>query len=284
MNVYEYILAKQIQWALNHRIHLVGSKGNRGRPAYTEKLEDNLVQPLMPDVEKEFKSGDGGELTGNPSKMQAVHSSSALSVNIFQYWKKINQVSEIAYVCGFCGKTTKISKDIIFEGKYQIDKKFQHSPNIDVVIENDLASQHKVFAIECKFTEAYSNRKHSGLKEKYLKLDIWKDLPKLRNLAVSISSEDNHFHYLHPAQIIKHILALKKSFGKDGFRLLYLWYDAFGYEGAKHREEISEFIEVTKSDNICFHALSYHELIVKLADNFRDTHKEYIEYITSRYL
>lgn len=284
MNAYEYILAKQIQWALNHEIPLMGSKGNRERPVYTEKLEDNLFQPLIPEIEKCFKDADGGELTGKPSKMQAVHSSSALAVNIFQYWKKINQVSEISYACGFCRKITQISKDIIFEVKYPIDKKFQYSPNIDVVIKNDSASQHKVFAIECKFTEAYSNRKHSGLKKEYLELDIWKDLPKLRNLAVSISPEDNHFHYLYPAQLIKHILALKKRFGKTGFRLLYLWYDAFGYEGAKHREEISEFIEVIKSDNIYFHALSYQELIVKLADNFRDTHREYIEYITSRYL
>jgi len=284
MDAYEYILAKQIQWALNHGIPLIGSKGNRGRPAYTEELEDNLFQHLMPEVEKCFKDGDGSELTGNPSKMQAVHSSSALGVNIFQYWKNINQVSEIAYACGFCRKTTKRSKDIIFEGKYQIDKKFQYSPNIDVVIKNDLASRHAVFAIECKFTEAYSNREHSCLKEKYLELDIWKDLPKLKNFAVSISPEDNRFHHLHPAQLIKHVLALKKSFGRTGFRLLYLWYDAFGYEGAKHREEISEFIEVTKSDNIYFHALSYQELIVKLAYNFRDTHGEYIEYITSRYL
>lgn len=86
MNAYEYILSKQIQWALNNKISLVGSKGNRGRLAYTEKLEDNLFHPLESEVREYFEGGDGGELTttpGNTPKMHAVHSSSALTVNIF---------------------------------------------------------------------------------------------------------------------------------------------------------------------------------------------------------
>ena len=55
MNAYEYILSKQIQWALNNKISLVGSKGNRGRLAYTKKLEDNLFQPLEPEVREYFE-------------------------------------------------------------------------------------------------------------------------------------------------------------------------------------------------------------------------------------
>ena len=38
MKAYEYILAKQVQWALNRGIKLIGSKGRRGRPAYTFTL------------------------------------------------------------------------------------------------------------------------------------------------------------------------------------------------------------------------------------------------------
>ncbi len=47
MKAYEYILTKQIQWALNQNFALIGSKGNRGRPSYTKKLKDNLFQPLL---------------------------------------------------------------------------------------------------------------------------------------------------------------------------------------------------------------------------------------------
>jgi len=55
-----------------------------------------------------------------------------------------------------------LSQNIRFETKYPISSKFQFSPNIDVVIENSQKSKYKVFAVECKFSEAYSSRRHAG--------------------------------------------------------------------------------------------------------------------------
>lgn len=288
MRAYEYIFSKQTQWALNHGIQLVGSKGRRGRPAYTSDLNQNLFEPLAPPVCESFLQGDGNEIIGNvdsPAKMQAVHSSSALSVNIFQYWQKIDQVPVIAAACGFCRKGNNISKRIVFEDKYPIDNKFQYSPNIDVVFHNSNSSKYKRFAIECKFSESYGSQGHSGLKSEYMSLDeIWKDIPTISDLAKSICPNDNRFTYLHSAQLIKHILGLKREFGKNGFRLLYLWYDVLGEEGAVHRREVETFSKVTKADGIKFHALSYQELIVKLSNEYRPDHNKYIEYITNRYL
>jgi len=288
MKGYKYILAKQTQWALNRGINLIGSKGKRGRPAYTPKLEDNLFEPLEPDVHQSFMKGDGNEIKGtpeSPAKMQAVHSSSALGVNIFQYWQKINQVPVIAAACGFCSKGNDISKKIVFEDQYKIDNKFKLSPNIDVVFHNSNLSKYKRFAIECKFSESYGSYKHGILKSKYLSLDaLWKDIPSIHKLSKSISRTDEKFIYLHPAQLIKHILGLKKAFGKEGFRLLYLWYDVLGKEGAIHRKEIETFSDLTKSDGIKFHALSYQELIVRLSTEYRQDHEIYIKYISDRYL
>jgi hypothetical protein len=285
MKAYEYILSKQTQWALNKNIKLVGSKGVRGRLAYTKRLEDNLFEPLHPSVRKCFKDGDGGELIGYPSKMQAVHSSSALGVNIFQYWLNVNQIPKIAAACGLCNKNNKSSNSIMFETKYEISKKFAIGPNIDVAIENSPESKFKVFAVECKFSEAYSSRRHSGLKQKYLDLkNIWKDVPNLHLFSKKISPVDKRFNHLHPAQLVKHILGLKEKYGKDKFRLLYLWYDCLGEEGSKHREEITEFTRVAKADSVRFHSLSYQELIIKLSKEHRDSHSEYIEYISNRYL
>jgi hypothetical protein len=91
------------------------------------------------------------------------------------------------------------------------------------VINNSPKSRFEVFAIECKFSEAYSSRKHSGIKSKYIELDtIWDDIPNLYKFAKTISPDDSQFTYLHPAQLIKHILGLKEKFGKNKFRLLYL--------------------------------------------------------------
>ena len=287
MKAYEYITMKQTQWALNHNIPLIGSEGSRGRPAYTPELNLNLFEPLSLDVRKSFKQGDGNEISGNPAKMQAVHSSSALGVNVFQYWQRIEQVSVIASACGFCRKGNTISEKIVFEDKYRIDDnldKFPIAPNIDVVFHNSDSSRFKRFAIECKFSEAYGSQKHNGLKPAYLGLlQLWSDIPNLYDFAKSICPNES-FIYLHSAQLIKHILGLKKSFGKDGFRLLYLWYDVLGKEGVIHRDEIEKFSEVAKADSIYFDAMSYQELILTLSKENRQEHADYIKYLTERYL
>jgi len=285
MKAHDYILNKQIQWAYRNNIILIRKKANSDCKAYTQKLDNNLFEPLIPEVKNDFEEADGKELTGNPCKMQAVHSSSALGVNIFQYWKKINQVPAIAAACGFCYRNNNTSQDINFEVKYPISGKFPHSPNIDVVINNSSKLRFKVFAIECKFSEAYSSRKHSGISPKYIELDtIWGGIPNLLKLAKEISPDDNKYSYLHPAQLVKHILGLKEKFGKNKFRLLYLWYDTIGPESGINHKEIGEFTEITKADNIHFHAMSYQDLIIKLAKNYRDTHRDYIDYISGRYL
>ena len=287
MNGYQYILAKQVEWAKNQSLDLIGSKIDRGRPTYTVDLDSNLFQPLLPIVRSEFETGDGSELgsQGFPGKMQAVHSSSALGVNVLQYWKSISAVPEIAAACGLCRRGSQVSSDIHFEEKYPIKDDFAHHPNIDVVIHNSSSAKIKRFAIECKFSEAYGGRQHGGLAPKYLEQDdIWKDLPSLRFFAERISPDDEDFRHLHPAQLVKHILGLNRQFGLDGFRLLYLWYDVLGKEGKRHREEVGAFSVIAKGDGIKFHSLTYQELICKLANRFREEHPEYVQYVTSRYL
>ncbi len=287
MKAYKYITSKQTQWALNRGIPLIGSKGAKGRPAYTSELNQNLFESLGLDTRKSFEQGDGGEISGNPAKMQAVHSSSALGVNVFQYWQEIGQVSVIASACGFCRKGNTVSEKIVFEDKYPVDDnvgKFPIAPNIDVVFRNIDSAQFKRFAVECKFSEAYGSQKHNGLKPAYLELvKLWSDIPNLYEFAKSICP-DEHFVYLHSAQLIKHILGLKRNFGKNGFRLLYLWYDVLGKEGAIHRDEIDKFYEIAKADGIYFNTMSYQELILVLSKEYRQEHAKYIKYLSERYL
>jgi hypothetical protein len=154
-----------------------------------------------------------------------------------------------------------------------------------VVIHSSPSAKIKRLAVECKFSEAYGAYKHTGLKEKYLGLDeIWSDIPDLFGFAKRISPEDHEFAHLHPAQLVKHILGLKRQFGKGGFRLLYLWYDVLGDQGKRHRDECLRFAEVAKNDGIKFHSLSYQELIVRMANKLRAEHPDYIRYVTERYL
>jgi len=215
--------------------------------------------------------------------MYALHSSSAIAVNILQYWNT-KSVSDLAYALGLCQKDNKYVTNIRFEQKYKIDKSFGTSPNIDVVIMNNEKSKLKAFGIECKFTEAYSSN-HPGLKEKYITSipKQWEDIPELFNLGKTLCPDDNHYKHLHPAQLIKHILGMKKIYGKSGFKLLYLWYDTIGHEGSNHRKEIDTFSEVTKNDKINFQAISYQELIAKINLNLLNGNENYIDYMMDRY-
>lgn len=285
---YEYIISKQIQWAKNNNIPLISSKGKRGRPTYMLDLNQNLFEPLLKENQNRFQDGNGQEILGsqeNPAKMQALHSSSALGVNIFQYWQKRGLINEIASACGFCRRQSNYSETIVFEDKYVINTKFLIPPHIDVVFHNNASSPYKLFAIECKFSESYGGSKHGGLKSKYLvDKNLWADLSALEILAREINPDDERYSYLHAAQLIKHILGLKASVGKEKFRLLYLWYDVLGKDGAIHREEVEDFTNIAKSDGVRFHAMTYQELINIFDRYYRDDHPKYIKYLTERYI
>ena len=286
MNAYEQILAKQVEWAKNRGLMLIGSQGVRGRKIYTSQVDENLFHSLNSDTITEFNDGDGGELNGSPNrpaKMQALHSSSALGVNIFDYWRGASDLSVISAACGLCRAGRKLSGKIRFEQKFSIDDQFQRSPNLDLTIYLQ-SGRYKAFGIECKFTEPYSSRRHGGLDRKYFQnKEIWQDLLATRNLARKISPDDNSFKYLHAAQLIKHILGMNRKFGHGKYRLLYLWYDSFGEPGYLHRQEIEEFKDVVRSDGVVFHEITYQELIINLAKH-RKTHEDYTSYLSSRYL
>jgi hypothetical protein len=285
---YEYIISKQIQWAKNNDKPLIGSKGERGRPTYTLDLDQNLFEPLIEKNQTRFEGGNGQEILGSqdsPAKMQCLHSSSALGVNLFQYWQKRGLISEIAAACGFCRRQSDYSERLVFEEKHRIKTNFVIPPNIDVVIHNKVSAPYKLFAVECKFSETYGGRAHGGLKSKYLgDTSLWTDLSSLEKLAHEINPDDHRYTYLHAAQLIKHILGLKASVGKEKFRLLYLWYDVLGKDGAVHREEVEDFAKFAESDGVRFHATTYQELIIILDRHYRDDHPEYIKYLTERYM
>jgi len=292
MKGYDYIKAKQINWALNRGLKLQGSEGERGEKAYTLTLEENLFEPLLEEVKEKFMKGDGQELKPNSHgicKMQAVHASSALVVNVFQYWKKIGDYSPILQAFKLpkmhCTRCEFEEKFPIYPGSHP---EFPIPPNIDIIFYCENAN--KIIAIESKFSESYSSYRDPekyGIKSKYFKeelLHLWEDIPHIKQLAEKICPKDNHFKFLHTAQLIKHILGLKAKYKKENFYLVYLWYPVPGEEGYIHEQEIREVAEVFKKDGINFLALTYQELIINLAENCREKHSEYIKYITGRYL
>lgn len=170
---------------------------------------------------------------------------------------------------------------LTFEHKCGIDSRFRIAPNLDVVINVD---DDKLFGIESKFTEPYGNQRHGGLRPAYLDLDLWSGLESTRALAKTISPEDNTFKRLHAGQLVKHLLGLRKQAKTKEFRLCYLYYDVPGMEGAEHLKEIGEFKTAIEGDGVRFSAVSYQEVIARLAEEYRPRHSEYFDFITDRYL
>lgn len=299
----EFIKSKQQSWARRKGFELIGGTiPNKGEKNYLDVLTDNLFEYLSKESLDCYNSGDGNETKDGKTrlaKMKALHSSSAIVVNLFQYWQN-KDVYPIVYACGLCSKEpSKIdvtvesqstsendSKNKIkFEEKFEISEdrsQFPYSPNIDIVIKD---FQPIVYAIESKFTEPYNSRKQSGIKQKYIdNTSFWNGLSNLYELAKEICPDNNRFQYLDAAQLIKHILGLKKKYNKSGFHLLYLWYDVIGKDGFEHRKEIEQFAEIAKSDNIKFSHATYQEVIAKLSKYFYGENKRYCDYQTERYL
>ncbi|WP_339918439.1 PGN_0703 family putative restriction endonuclease [Yeosuana marina] len=295
MNGKKYIQLKQQNWAKRKGLVLIGgTKLNRGEKNYVDDLTSNIFNnQLSAETDKNFKEGDGGEMNDSNfsrAKMKALHSSSALPVNVFQYWQN-KEVYPILYACKLCAKVASkensngkniLPNKVKFEQKFEIseDKNlFPRKPNLDVVIENN-----KLYAIESKFTEPYK-KKQKGLSERYTSdKSFWKGLTHLEKLANKISPNNNKFKYLDAAQLIKHILGLKKAHKKSGFTLSYLWYDVIGKDGFEHRKEIEKFAEIAKKDKIKFRHITYQEVIINLSNNFYVNNENYIDYLTDRYL
>jgi hypothetical protein len=285
LNPIDYIKSKQKIWAQLRNISLVGSQNKTGDKVYTKTLDENLFKVMEQETLESFKDGDGNEL-GNgiiPGKMQALHSSSALVVNAFDYWKSINDKSSMAkslYI-----PSIKISR-ISFEKKYPIiNDSNVKSPNVDVVIEYE---NKDCCAIECKFTEPFNNRQREhGLKERYFEdSEIWDTIPNIRRLVSNDSKKIEDFKKLHAEQLIKHILGLLTyyNYRKDRFRLIYLYYDVFGEDGYIHGKEIEEFKEIVKRDEINFQAISWQEFICNLCFNCSNQHNKYTKYLFERYI
>ena len=281
---------RQKLWAEKFGLHLIGSAGVRGDPAYTETLDENLFEPLSSEARRELEQGDGGELVakGGPPKIHAVHSSAALTCNLFHHWRHQPNIQPLLTALRL---PVQDVLTIQFEAKRPImdapnRSVYRIDPNLDIAMPCDGTGRFRELAIECKFTEPYRECKpeKKGLPLPYLRDEhLWDGLPNCRLLGRKLSPRDETFTRLHAAQLLKHILGLKHANGKDGFCLVYLWYDAPTREAAQHRDEIKDVSRVICADGIDFRAITFQEVIAALSSS-REGHEAYVDYLVNRYL
>lgn len=294
MNGLDFIHSKQQGWAKRKGLNLVAGGTKPDKKSYLSSIADNLFEPLSKRSLASYESADGNETEDSNTrlaKMKALHSSSAIVVNLFQYWQGKDIYPILKALKMVPAQLSPLNWEIKFEEQFVISEDKPNSPaNIDVVIH----APQSVIGIESKFAEPYYRDKHKGLEKSYVeKPSFWDGLPYLHELAKEISPNNNRFQCLDAAQLIKHVLGLTKGcMNKNGgnshlrqdFRLLYLWYDVVGTKGVEHRKEIEQFAEIAKKDNVKFSHITYQEVIANLAEEFYDGNETYCNYLTDRYL
>jgi hypothetical protein len=271
---------KQAVDALKHnqRHWAGGGRVTLDKDGYTHSLSANLFAPLCAETEAELRAGDGGELgvLGERGKCQALHSSSALACNFFDYWRhrSLDVLAQaLDWPSGF--------KSMTFEHKFPHGVK-GHAPNLDVVFRTNAGG---LFAVESKFTEPYSDGKNNFLKPGYFASSrrVWADsqLEDCQQLAESLRVGSIKFSLLDAAQLLKHMLGLSKV--GVPWVLCYLWFDVGGDAGTQHQLEIEKFDLALGADAKHFKHLSYQQLFRRVVETAPAEHAQYLKYLRQRY-
>ena len=257
---------------------------SRGIPfhsrGYVLDVEANLWQPLSPRARQGFERGAGSELSGH---MRALHSSSALAVNFFDYWTNRDKTPILSAL----GIDSEGGDSLDFEAQFHTGL-VDTPPHLDVAITHDTGF---VVAAESKFTEHLkrSTRGKSNFTTAYFPKSTgrWtgKDLPACQSLAEELWAEElrggrQRFEYLNPRQLLKHALGLAVQLG-NRFSLYYLYYDWPGDGMGAHRREVDLFDECVGGE-IRFKALTYQEVFEKLRGSGQ-AGSEYLDYLETRY-
>jgi len=262
----------QLAWAESRDIEV-------DHQGYTLRLEDNLFQPLGEQTRRELAAGAGNELgeEGGRGKLQAVHASAALAVNVFDYWRnRPREPLQQAFAL------EEAISNIQFERPFPTGM-LGTPPHLDVTLTTD---SRRVIAIESKFLEVYPAR--TGVRpfrDTYFpasggRWDAGK-LTDCQRLADALRSGEQSYRHLDAQQLLKHALGLAHTVG-DRFSLWYLWYDPAGEEGRVHRTEIEEFSRCI-DPHLGFRSMTYQELIAKLEVSCGAEHSAYLSYLTARY-
>ena len=285
MSIIENIKNSQKQWANEKGILLQGSAGERGDKIYTMDIDSNFFIPLSNDSYMELKNGKGNELLSINNKtpsVQALHSSCALVINIFEYWK---QNKEYSIIAKFLGINDKNIVNMNYEKQFTIFNKPKTQANLDVCFEY---SDNSFVAIESKYTEPYGLRSGKNIfSPRYFnEKNIWSDLPNLFELANMINKNETVFEYLDASQLIKHVLGLQNVIkNKEKYKLVYIYFPSINKTPEMNHEiEILAINEIMKLDKINFECLNWMKVMDKLNRNLKNIRKKYIEYIIGRYV
>jgi len=263
------VIEQQTRWATNN--------GFETKNAYVMSLAHNLRQGLSPDALRDFERGSGGELRQRgirPPRMHALRSSSALSVNVFDYWRS-RDARPLQRAFGLRDRIIRVS----FEEQFPTGLA-GNPPNVDVVL---ALEGNQYIAIESKFTEWLTPRERT-IDPKYFAdgARLWgqEKLPKCQ--ALSLAFRDSApFKYLDAPQLLKHALGIGRT-RRGRHELWYMYFDWNCPESELHELELARFSELVGSE-IRFRAMTYQQLFKRLSRTVTPRDAAYMDYLTGRY-
>lgn len=235
----------------------------------------NLRAPLSAAARAAFERGAGSELAG---RIRALHSSSALAANFFDYWTH----REKAPLLSALGVDSKNADSLEFEARFPTGLGGT-PPHLDVAI---WLSSGEVISVESKFTEHLrrSTRGKSRFEASYFPESrrLWDErgMPASQTLAEELDGRQHRFEFLDPWQLLKHALGLANGHGR-GFRLIYLYYDRSGKRAGQHREELRKFCDIVRGD-FPVEPLTYQAVYRRLATS-GEADRDYLDYLGARY-
>ena len=225
---------------------------------------------------RDFDEADGNEFGSatKTGKIAAVHSSSALAVNMFGYWTS-RDTSPLARALGI-----ETIAEIRFERKFETGVK-PRSPNIDVVI---YGRNNELLAIESKFSEPFSGGKKAGIQDKYCPdgTKRWSDVELYgAQRAVDAIRAGETFRFLDAPQLLKHMLGLAQCDRR--WSLLLLWYAPSQSAEDSMNIEIARFTTLLGPDRERFSARTYQDFWETLTPLLGQQDATYAQYIRKRY-
>lgn len=242
---------------------LINNSVMSNEKGYLNHFKDNIISTiLVDDFKTDLENGDGNELYG---KFQALHSSSALGVNFFGFFKRhLNKFSVFG------------EKDFIENAQFEkkLPTGMSRPPNLDFYLENEKY----VIGFESKFLETLS-KKQPEISPAYSD-DLLSLVDKGFIEIVSHYRTNKKKSYLDTAQLIKHSIGLVKNKGNKKAKLIYIYWEPLNAnefpEYKQHKTELYEFSKLIKCIScIEFHHTTYLEFYNNFVnDNFFREHLE----------
>jgi hypothetical protein len=267
------VLTAQRAWATRRGLTV----DDRG---YLVDVRSNLRDALSPDTEAALRRGSGSELRDQPeraAKMRALHSSSALAVNVFDFWsaRDLDRVLEALCVEGW-------GTELSFEEKLPTGAGGT-PPHVDVVIR---LGDGRLVGVESKFTEWMApKRDRAASLAPYVDDDAsyWSraGLHASDRLVRAMVAGEQEFQYLDVPQLLKHALGLQRA-SNPGWCLRYVYFDAPIPARDTQRAEISRF-EQAVGPELRFRAVTYQTLLTALGPARDDAEAAYFGYLADRY-